>query len=221
MPFFDIFHFFCQWNRSFCIKHTVGNCWKILHCKWWWYGKSFVLIILFVIGDNALWEWVLFFGVSVSFVVAAVFVVVFVYISVIFSHGGAWCTYVSRKVALCCAKSWFFVLYCVASFKWYIYQNAWPNFVTNMLKLCLRNMRYAVFTHTRTHPFPYPAELFGCWLLRMLQHHLNNSDAIHRARNGILVCVCVCVSIPLTEILPLMSHNVNVFANAAVVCWWW
>lgn len=36
----------------------------------------------------------------------------------------------------------------LAHSKWYIYQNAWPNFVTNMLKLCLREMCGVHNTHT-------------------------------------------------------------------------
>lgn len=123
------------------------------------------------------------------------------------------------KVTLCCVKSWFLFYICTLPHsEWYIYQNAWPNFVTNMLKLCLREMcgmRYTYrykrsFAYTHTHslkqsralvvPVNQPAICMyiecaeACLVLLESYQHLNKRWSNWKLDIKRHVCVCVCVS---------------------------
>lgn len=142
-------------DEKYCIYAAIKDA-KCVSAVWMCgYDKKLFFelsIILFVIGDTVFWKR-LRIGCSLS--PSSVFLLMF------FVFARSLTLADLESYALLCAKSWclFYIYICVFSHsKWYIYQNAWPNFVTNMLKLCLREMcgvwyTYTVHTPAHTH-FP-------------------------------------------------------------------
>lgn len=87
-----------------------------------------------------------------------------------------------------------------ATFGWYIYQNAWPNFAGNMVKLCLRILRYEPHIHYKR-----------LWqTICEIYNHLNTLHLI-----GVVVAVCFSLCVGLHS-LPLFASFV---APCLLQCW--